>query len=246
MAEDLSDEEQLARIKSWWDENGTSVLISVGLVVAGIVGWRFYDSWEADRVSAASTIYIEYQNADETARDALAESLAEEYAGSTYHMFVLFDQAKRAIKAGDLATAESKLSGVVSGSGEDLLVDLARIRLAKVLQGLDRTGEALELLGAVSNPGYLAWALEAQGDIHTARGNVEAAHTSYEAAMAALREGEIRPVLQMKLDNTAAFDGQFVAFEDTLGEALREAEETLAGNDADETGDAEPETEDQP
>ena len=42
MSEYLDEEEQLARAKSWWDENANSVIVGVVLVVGGIVGWNWF------------------------------------------------------------------------------------------------------------------------------------------------------------------------------------------------------------
>ena len=79
------------------------------------------------------------------------------------------------------------------------------MRLAKVQQGLDRSAAALATLESLSNEGYRAWGLEAKGDIHVARGELELAHAAYQAAMEGLAEGEQRPILDMKLKNVAPF-----------------------------------------
>lgn len=227
MSEYLSEEEQVARLKSWWDENGTFVMVVTVLAVAAIVGWRWYDGYATDRAHAASKLFDEYRVAEGDARKAAAAAIEADYAGSAYHVFVLFTQAQEALAAEDLTLADIALSHAVEVSSDPLLVDLARIRLAKVQYGLDRADDALATLGAVRTEGYQAWALETQGDIYAAQDELEAAHESYSAAIAMLQPGDERPLLTMKLDNLAPFDGSFVEFSDPLDDALRQALEQV-------------------
>ena len=227
MSEYLSEEEQVARLKAWWDENGTFVLVVTVLAVVAIVGWRWYGGYTEDQAFAASKLFDEYREADGEARKALAASIEAAHEGSAYHVFVLMTQAQEAVAADDLTLADIALSHAVEVARDALLADLARIRLAKVQFGLDRAEQALATLGGVRNEGYRAWALEAQGDIYAAQDNLEAAHESYSAAVAALQPGDERPLLNMKLDNLAPFDGKFVELSDPLDDALRDALEQV-------------------
>ena len=53
MAEYLSDEEVTERLKRWWSENGTGLLVGIVLAVGGVVGWRWFDGWRVERAEAA-------------------------------------------------------------------------------------------------------------------------------------------------------------------------------------------------
>ena len=228
MSEYLSEEEQIAKMKSWWDENGTSVIVSVVIAIAAIVGWRWYGGYSEEQAHDASRAYSAYQSASGLEKSAAFTNLAEQFPGSAYHVFGLFKQAQDALAAADLAEAETFLAEVVSAARDPMLADLARIRLAKVQNGLDRSAQALQTLEALTSEGYRAWGLEAKGDIHVARGELELAHAAYEAAAASLEAGDDRPILDMKLNNVMPVDGEYVQFEDTLGEALQDAQETLS------------------
>ena len=227
MSEYLSEEEQVARMKSWWDENGTSLLVAVVVGIAAVGGWQWYASQSAEENFAAARSYAEFQSAEGAERDSLAASITEQFSGTAYHVFVLFDEARVAVEVGDLAAAETALSAALASADDDLLKDLAKIRLAKVQQGLDRSQQALDTLASIKGAGYRAWALETQGDIHAARGDIAAAHAAYEAAVASLGEGDVRPVLDMKLKNAAPFEGEYVEQTDSLAAALQRAEEAL-------------------
>lgn len=227
MSEYLSEEEQVARLKSWWDENGTTLIVSVVVAVAAIVGWRWYDGYTLEQTYDASRAYAAYVEASEENKAAAAAHVATAHKGSAYHVFVLFHQAREALAQNDLATAESRLNEVIDVADDQLLVDLARVRLAKIQNALDRSNEALATLDAISNKGYRAWGLETKGDIHVARGEIELAYAAYGEAMASLAEGDQRPILDMKLKNVAPFEGEYVEFAATLEDALQRAQQTL-------------------
>ena len=69
-----------------------------------------------------------------------------------------------------------------------LLKDISLIRLAKVQYELEKSEEALAALQKVKTKGFLSWALELKGDIHTSRREIELAHQSYERAFGELEE----------------------------------------------------------
>ncbi len=228
MSEFLSDEEQISRFKSWWSENGASLVIAVAVAVAVVVGWRFYDSASQASMEEGSKAYADYKDAADDERQALAAKIKDEFAGSSYHAMVSMGQASDASEAGDLQGALSFLEDAIDAAGNTVLGDLARLRLAKVQFGLDRKEAALATLSAISNDGYRSWALESQGDIYFAMGDVEQAHGAYSGAAESLKEGDQRPLLNIKVENTAPFNGEYVEFTSELDQALEAAETSLA------------------
>jgi predicted negative regulator of RcsB-dependent stress response len=199
----LSDEEQLARLRSWWQDHGVALLVGVVLVIGGVVGWRWYQSDVASRIVAASDLYVDFLSADGDARDALGRQIIDQGEGTAYPAFVLMAQADEAVADGDAATAEPLLRQAVTVASGDALADTARLRLARVLFELERTDEALGELGAVRGDGYLALAAELKGDIHLFRGERALAHQSFVTAQSYLAADDQRPVLEMKIADTA-------------------------------------------
>ena len=228
MSEFLSDEEQISRFKSWWGENGAALVIGVAVAVAAVVGWRFYDSANQASMEQGSKAYAEYKDAADSERQALADKIKNEFEATSYHAMVSMGQASDAIEAGDLQGALTLLEDAIEASGNTVLGDLARLRLAKVQFGLDRKKAALDTLSAISNDGYRSWALESQGDIYFAMGDVERAHGAYSGASESLQDGDQRPLLRIKVENTAPFNGQYVEFTSELDQALEAAETSLA------------------
>ena len=52
-----TEEEQVAALKDWWKENGTSVITGVIAAVLIVAGWNFWQSHQKDKMSQASTVY---------------------------------------------------------------------------------------------------------------------------------------------------------------------------------------------
>jgi predicted negative regulator of RcsB-dependent stress response len=199
----LTDEEQVARLRAWWRDNGTSLVVGVVLVVGGVAGWRWYQSHVEERTLQASDLYAQFQEAEGESRDRLASQVIEQGDGTAYPAFVLLRQADAAVDDGDTAAAEALLRRAVALASGRELEDLARLRLARVLFHTERPDEAFSTLGEIRGEGYLALAAELKGDIHLARGERKLAHESYTAAMSYVQPGDQRPVLEMKIADTA-------------------------------------------
>lgn len=203
MSDYLSEEEQLARLRNWWQQNGLALLIGVIVVVAAIVGWRWYQNDQQQRIVTASDLYENFLAAEPDARPALAGQVIESGSGTAYPAFVLLHQADAAMAEEDAGQAESLLRRAVELASGRELADTARLRLARTLFDLDRGDDALATLGAIQGAGFLSLAAELKGDIHLARGERELAHQSYLTAQERLEAGEQRPVLEMKIADTA-------------------------------------------
>jgi len=225
----MSDEEQMNRFREWWQENGMSLLVAVGVAVAAIIGWNTYSAQRQQTAEAGTAAYAEYVDAGTgEEKSAIAQRIRTDFDSTSYHALVALAEAKEAVEAGDLPAAEGKLLEAKTAAPDSLLKDLASLRLAKVQQALGNSEVALKTLQSIRNAGYRAWALELTGDIYFAEGDVEQAYQAYSSAIETLgAEAEDRTLLQIKRDNTAPSNGQFTARAQPLEQALREARETL-------------------
>lgn len=238
MSEYLDEEEQLARIKGWWDQNGNGIIGAVVLGLLGIVGINWYGGHTEEQAEQATALLGEYVAAGNDTRDAVLDSLASEYDGSAQHGFALMRQAATAVEEGDYTLAQTHLQTAVDSADDSLVVDLARVRLARVQRELGLVDEALASLSAVRNSGYKPLVLELQGDIQASQGNLQAAHEAYQSAKDSLPAGVQRPLLDMKLSNVQPFNDTYVELTDALSEAMDEATRTLENASAEAEDDA--------
>jgi predicted negative regulator of RcsB-dependent stress response len=199
----LSDEEQLARLKSWWQRYGTSLVAGALVAVVAVGVWRWYQADTEKRIHAASDLYASYLLAGDQDRPAIADQIVNKGSGTAYPTFVLFDQAARVLADGDAAEAEALLRRALQQASGAPLADAARLRLARILFDLGREEEALAELGGIRTSGFRGAAAELKGDIHLARGERALAHEAYVAAVSYVQAGEQRPVLEMKIADTS-------------------------------------------
>lgn len=202
MAEYLSEDEEVARLRTLWQRYGVPLLVGGLLAFGGVAGWRWYQGQIAERIAAASDLYLQYLEGDAGARQELAPQILEAGKGTAYPVFVLLHQAGETLDSDDLTGAEALLRQAVDVARGDDLADLARLRLARLLHQQERSDEALAVLQATRGHGFLALAAELQGDIHLSRGERRAAHESYTTAMGYAGAGNARPLLEIKIADT--------------------------------------------
>lgn len=203
MSDYLSDEEQVARLQSWWRTNGVITIVAIVVAIAAVVGWRWYQNQQATAIAAASDLYTAYVEADDGARPGQLTRLLGEHPKSTYAQFALMDQAKRASTSGKFDESIEHYQTVLGNKPDEAIEDLANVRLARLLQQQDKSEAALGALGAVRGSGFRAQVAELKGDILLQQGDRAGAHEAYAAALAASVDGADKPVLKMKENATS-------------------------------------------
>jgi predicted negative regulator of RcsB-dependent stress response len=204
----LTDEERLEVIKKWWHENGSSIITGVVLGLAVLFGGKAWFSYQESNTETASNIYMTLMNALQ-AGDAMAvaektDILVAEYGNTPYATLAALAMAKINIEASELNDAQAQLRWVLDNSKSDIFKDTARLRLARVLVAMDDLDAADALLqqpasGAAFDPLYT----EVRGDVQIARGDITAAHASYQEALAATAVGSPgRHMLELKYQGT--------------------------------------------
>ena len=203
MSDYLSDEEQLDKLRNWWQENGLALVGAVVVSIAGVLGWTWYGEHRSEQVARASDLYEEYLEEPEDSRGRIVEALAGEFPESTYRVLVLLREARAAMNDEDPESALGMLKTALAATSNQQLGDLIRLRTARIQQQLDRPEEALATLAGVRSLGFRSQVQELKGDIHFARGERALAHEAYTAAMNEAGANAARPLLRMKVADTA-------------------------------------------
>jgi predicted negative regulator of RcsB-dependent stress response len=199
----LSDKEQVERLRQWWRENGWFLIGGAALGLLGLYGYNQFFAYQDRQSEAAAAAYalIQQESEDGDTAEAAARfaEMRDEFPEHVYtHQAALLLASDEIVSAPDAAA--EKLRFTLEQSADPELAMVARLRLARVLAYREQFDEALALL-EVSEPGQFAGRIaEIRGDIHTARGEIEAARTAYlEAMIASGAELLDRSFLQMKL-----------------------------------------------
>jgi predicted negative regulator of RcsB-dependent stress response len=206
MAYDLEEQEQIAELKSWWQEYGNLVTIGVAacaLSFAGFQGWRYYKHSQA---IGAVTLYEQLDQAERAGdrkkvRD-IAEQITGNYASTAYGAFAALSAARASFETGDLAGAKSQLQWVIDNGKEDELRDIARLRLAGVLLDEKNYAEALKLVESKPVESMAGLYADLKGDILLLQGKKAEARSAYQLALDRSDAGsEYRAAIQLKRDS---------------------------------------------
>ena len=225
MSDFLSDEEQSERLRNLVGRYGLWVVL---VIVLGISAYFFfeYSSEQRRNESENSTALLKQLfDVEDEARSEILQEIETTFPKSSSHILALLTEASSLFEAEQNDEARKLLEKVLSLSPNVLLADLARIRLARVFRDIDDGQGALSALSAVKGAGYRSLALELTGDIYFSEKRIPEAFEAYDRALEALREGERRPLLELKRNSLSPLDGSFAEVEDTLADALRKAEE---------------------
>ncbi|HPY41517.1 MAG TPA: tetratricopeptide repeat protein [Thiolinea sp.] len=196
-----TDEEQAEDIKAWWKENGISVVAGIGLAVAALFGWEYWQKHQIAQMESASTLYSSVQtSADDAATTKSIQELQSEYAKSPYAALATLETAKKHAEKGEYEPAATALRWVIDNTKEPDLKNIASVRLARVLAGAGKYDEALKLASQTYGTAYESVLEEIKGDIYSAQNKVEDARKAYERAMVATKNGSTE-LIKIKLDN---------------------------------------------
>ncbi len=204
--EDYDEYEQGEQVRKWIKENGIAVAAGIVIALAGIFGWRQWQSHQANHELQAASQYAVVQHAatagNQQALDAALGDLQKNYANTPYAAFASAAVAEYHVGKNQLKPAALALEWAVAHSRKPVVKSLFSLRLARVLLAEDQAQQALTTLDAIPAGDYPALASELRGDALLKLGKVDAARSAYQAALAKLeQDAPERNVVAMKLDN---------------------------------------------
>ncbi|RVU41809.1 tetratricopeptide repeat protein [Rheinheimera riviphila] len=203
-----TEEQQVEAIKRFWKQNGVSIIAGVVIGLAGLYGFRYYQSQQVASIEGQSSQYaalIEKVGAEGTDKPAWlieAQTFIEANPGSSYAVLTALLAAKEAVLAKDYGVAEKQLSWVVANTKTPEIIAVATLRLARVQTEQGNFDAALSTLNATLPTSFTAQQQELKGDVLLKSGDEAKAKAAYQAALAAVEDGK-NPLLQVKLNELA-------------------------------------------
>ncbi|WP_328822209.1 tetratricopeptide repeat protein [Aquipseudomonas guryensis] len=210
----MTEDEQIAQIKDWWQRNGKPLLTGGVLALALVFGWKGWQEYQSTQAQTASLIYQQLLETSLTAEGKpdvakvaeLAGKLKSEHAGSHYAQYAALFVAKVAVENGKLDDAAAELKALTEKPVDATVAELARQRLARVLAAQGKVEDGLKLLDGEADKAWLASREELKGDLLVQLGRTDDAHAAYQKAKQALADDAAVGGLQMKLDDLAKGD----------------------------------------
>lgn len=203
----LTEKEQIAQMKEWWNEYGKAIAVGVILGVAIMFGWRYWHDYRESQQQQASLVYEQLlqsiQVHEEQVVAAEATRLVNEFSSTTYSDFGRLILAKLAVEKSEYDTAKKWYSEVTANSKMMGLRQVARIRHARLLIAEGKSEKALGMLAEMDDKAFLPLINAVRGDAYWALNKKKEAQDAYKKAVETSSEAivELRPIIQMKLDN---------------------------------------------
>lgn len=203
MAYTIEEEQELNQLKAWWSENHKTVIASVILAFAAILGWNYWKSYQITKTQQTSAAYeyLIYRNTtDLTERNKDIEQFVQESGKNVYSTLALLNKAKVEVEQQFYALAEKTLKQAVADAPDDILASIASLRLASVQYQQHDYNGALDSLNKVKSDAWDSKKYLLMGDISLAKGDIVSAKTNYEKAQekASLLEAQW---LKVRLNN---------------------------------------------
>lgn len=204
MAYTTSDEQlQIDEIKQWWKENGKVIILAVILAIAGVFGWRYWQSYQLNKVHQSSANFSQILAATEanpTADNPQLTQFIQENPDNVYATFLLLDKAKSLVDAKQWEKAAATLSQALSNTKDAALSSLISLRLANVQTQLKQFDNAIATLNKVSEQAWQGRKSMLLGEIYYAMGKKEEAKKAFETALTTANPLEAQ-WLQVQLNN---------------------------------------------
>jgi len=201
---DLEEQERIAELKAWWEDNRWFV---AGAIVAAVVafggwkGWLHYSRTSAEDAALMFTPVGEAVKAKNTkGLDEGAKVLMAKHPKSFQASEAALYAAKAAFDEGKMPEAREKLEWVTK-NGPKELQGIARLRLAAVLMDEKKYPEALSTLDQNKDEAFTALVADLRGDVMLAQGRLDEARASYKLAIEkAEARNPVKQIAEVKLN----------------------------------------------
>lgn len=218
VAELRTEEEQLEAIKSWWKDNGKSLVIMIAIAVSAVYGYKGWQNKQITNSENASLMYqqliastVSNSQSDTEKNFAtskhLAKTLKSDFADTQYAKFAALLMAKVAVNNQDLSLAEQELDWVLEQDPQPLVKAIAQLRKAQIQNENKNYSQALSLLSSISVESLKGPVAELEGDIYLAQGDKEKARTAYQQAISNTATSNDNAVITMKLNDLTTEEG---------------------------------------
>ena len=183
---DFEEQERIAELKAWWEDNRWYVLGAIVAAVLAFAGYRGWHAWSSRQAEDAAAMYSPVADAakaqDAKKLQAAVDAIVAKHPRSFYASEAALVAAKQAFDAGTIDEARKRLEWVVEHGVEEHR-GVARMRLAAVLLDQKKYTEALQVLDANRDEGFVALAADLRGDVMLAQGRLDEARAAYKLAV---------------------------------------------------------------
>ena len=194
-----SEEEQVDKLKKWWDSNGKQIIAGAVLGLAGIFGWNAYVDYQDSQALNARALYLSY--ASDSANVGAYDKLIKDHPSSLYADQGTLVMAKYLFDAGNYSLALDALKPLMSRENS-VIASTASLRTASLFLELGQHEEALAVLNMENANEFSGLFYNLAGDVYLDLSNNEQARNSYTLAIENITDNSsLSQLIQIKLDD---------------------------------------------
>ena len=194
-----SEEEQVDKLKKWWDSNGKQIIAGAVLGLAGIFGWNYYVDYQDSQALNARALYLNY--ASDSANVGAYDKLIKDHPSSSYADQATLLMAKYLFEAENYSLALDALKPLMSRENS-VIASTAALRSASLYLELGQHQEALAVLNMDNANEFSGLFYNLAGDVHLDLANYEEARNSYTLAIENITDNSsLSQLIQIKLDD---------------------------------------------
>ena len=194
-----SEEEQVDKLKKWWDSNGKQIIAGAVLGLAGIFGWNYYVDYQDSQALNARALYLSY--ASDSANVGAYDKLIKDHSSSSYADQATLLMAKYLFEAENYSLALDALKPLMSRENS-VIASTAALRSASLYLELGQHQEALAVLNMENANEFSGLFYNLSGDVYLDLGNNEEARNSYTLAIENITDNSsLSQLIQIKLDD---------------------------------------------
>ena len=194
-----TEEEQVDKIKKWWNSNGKQILAGAALGLVGVFGWNSYGDYQDNQALNARTLYLSY--ASDSTNIGAYDKLIKDHSSSSYADQATFLMANYLFEAGNYALALDSLKPLISRENV-VIASTAILRSASLHLQLGEHNDALAILDVDSGEGFSGLFYNLTGDIYLDLNNKEEAKKYYSLAIENITaNSNLTQLIQIKLDD---------------------------------------------
>lgn len=183
----ISEKEQIEQIRAWWSEYGGYVIGGLGLGIALLVGWNYWQNSKLEAELAGSAMYESLTNQVVEGKleeaEIVAADLAATYANTPYAGQAQLAMARLYMDKNRDQDAVDTLQELLDSAAGEELKGVARARLARILLYQGNPQAVVDLLEGQPSEGFAAVYNDLLGDAYQALGRTADARAAYQAVM---------------------------------------------------------------
>lgn len=198
-----NENDQVDAVKRFFAENGKALAVGVILGVGALMGWRYWNSHQADSARGAS---LAYENTVSAIRADQPQTLtaAEKFAADNkniYGALASLEVAQQFVDKNELDKAAAQLQQGLSATSDDNLKAVINLRLARIQVQQKKADDALKTLDTIKGEGFAAIVADLRGEALLSNGDKQGARSAWESGVKSNASPALSEMMQMKINN---------------------------------------------